>query len=90
MKTRQIEIVDLVEIGKVLPDSFYTELLDNLNNSDISFGDNDDTLVRSDNFLILIEDTISDSGKDWSNNSKVLAVMSFLNSNKDCFVALGS
>lgn len=90
MKTRQIEIVDLVEIGKVLPNSFYSELLDNLNNSVISFGDNDDTLVRSDNFLILIEDTISDSEKDWSNNSKILSVMDFLNSNKDCFVALGS
>lgn len=90
MKTRQIKIVDLVEIGQVLPDSFYGQVLDTLNNSEISFGNNDDTLVRADNFLILIEDTISECEKDWSSNSKVIKVMDFLNSNKDCFVALGS
>lgn len=90
MKTRFVEIVDLVEIGKVLPNSFYNELIDNINNSEVSFGNNDDTLVLPENFLIFMEDTISDSEKDWSNNSEVLSVMDFLNSNKDCFVALGS
>lgn len=89
MKTRNIEVVDLDVLGKALPNNFYQELLEVLNNSCLSYGSNDDTLVRSDNFISLIEDAIDDSKNDWLGNEAINDVIDFLE-NKDCFVALGS
>jgi hypothetical protein len=89
MKTRNIEVVDLDVLGRALPNNFYQELLEVLNNSCLSYGSNDDTLVRSDNFISLIEDAIDDSKNDWLGNEAINDVIDFLE-NKDCFVALGS
>jgi hypothetical protein len=89
MKTRNIEVIDLDVLGKALPKNFYQELLEVLNNSCVSYGSNDDTLVRTDNFIDLIQETIDDSKNDWLGNTAINDVIDFLNK-KDCFVALGS
>lgn len=92
MKTRNITIVDFVEVGKNLPDGYFSELLEYLNNSDVSFGNNDDTLIRSDNFVTMMEEVVEGMEDNLSNRDihKVNLVIDFLKKNDDCMVALGS
>lgn len=61
MQTRNIEVVDLDVLGKQLPKKFFVQLVEEINNSDISWGCNDDTLVRIDNFISIVEEALESS-----------------------------
>jgi hypothetical protein len=61
MKTRNIQVVDLDVLGKQLPQKFLFRLVEEINNSDISWGSNDDTLVRIDNFISIVEEALESS-----------------------------
>lgn len=94
LQKRNVEVVDLNDIGKQVPSTFFSQLIDTLNNSEVSWGTNDDTLVRADNFVGLIEealeDAVVDNGNDWNDNVDVQATIAELkNLGDNVYVSLG-
>lgn len=54
-KPREIQVIDLVDFSRMMCEELYEYLTDALSNSELSYGNNDDTLVRPRNFVDFME-----------------------------------
>lgn len=54
--TISIQVVDITEIKDAVSHDFFESLMETINMSDISFGNNDDTLIRVPRFIELVEE----------------------------------
>jgi len=68
--TITVNIVDLNDIQNVVDHDFFTTLIDELNNSDISFGNNDDTLVKIPRFIELMNEALETYSCPWDDDEK--------------------
>lgn len=58
--TISIQVVDITEIKDAVSHDFFESLMETINMSDISFGNNDDTLIRIPRFIGLVEEAVED------------------------------
>ena len=58
-KPRAIQVIDLVDFSKMMCEELYGYIIDALSDSDVSYGGNDDTLVRPCNFVDFMETALA-------------------------------
>jgi len=91
-KTRKVSVVDLADVLKQLGNTFATNLMDKISDSDISFGENLDTLMTVSDLISFIEEVQDDyRAKTGTTRAGVSAVIDALVALPDfTAIAIGS